>query len=281
MPHDHDRDKSFPLKNLHRSGNSYLFRESGHRRHSVVHIAQLRQYLEHDSALRTGDIHHLVPAGYSAFADFLHYSSSDKNVKFAMIRDDSAEVLNTNTRSPTLTFIIGQEDADTRHTADQEKESGTWISKERADMIEDVLWEYMEKGQKGKKLRNQAIQRRRAKQSKPRPSLGKRLKSPPARNHCSPPRKESSSHVTQAAPTNTPVAVEQQPVPIKTSEDVAMEEYAEEGAAEEGAYVKEGDAEDTVYVEEAEYAEGYQEDQEEIPQDRAAAQVANAPEEKA
>ena len=159
MPHDRDRDKSFPLKNLHRTGDSYLFRESGHRRHSVVHIAQLRQYLEHDSALRTGDIHHPVPAGYSAFADFLHYSSSDKNVKFAMIRDDSAKVLNTNTRSPTLTFIIGQEDADTRHTADQEKESGTWISKERADMIEDVLWEYMEKGQKGKKLRDQAIRR--------------------------------------------------------------------------------------------------------------------------
>ena len=60
-----------------------------------------------------------------------------------------------------------------------------------------------------------------------------------------------------------------------------MEEYAEEGAAEEGAYVEEGDAEDTVYVEEAEYAEGYQEDQEEIPQDGAAAQVANAPEDKA
>ena len=109
--------------------------------------------------LPKGTFRKLVPKYMGPYRISEDFGTSDRNVKFAMIRDDSAEVLNTNTRSPTLTSIIRQEDADTRHTADQEKESGTWISKERADMIEDVLWEYMEKGQKGKKLRDQAIRR--------------------------------------------------------------------------------------------------------------------------
>ena len=46
-----------------------------------------------------------------------------------------------------LPFIIGQE------ALEQERQSGTWISKEIAEMINGVFWEYMEKGQKGKKIR--------------------------------------------------------------------------------------------------------------------------------
>ena len=136
-------NRTQPICTLRRAGpDSYTLRLDGLRQISSVCLGQIQLYLTYDVAIRQKHKDHPMPLGYDAFVDHFNCNanSRDGTIKFCQVTDNGI-CLATSRVAPTLEDILGEADARQRREEELEKGEGAWITKDRTQIMNEMLWE--------------------------------------------------------------------------------------------------------------------------------------------
>jgi hypothetical protein len=142
------------------------------RRHRslIVSLDQLRLYLQHDADLRGGADPRSVtiPVGYDQFADVLN-ANDEQGVRMATVPDDEGIAIEAQGRSPALAQLVGLEAVrrEAKPIRDPREEAGgKWLDPRRSELMDEALWDNLERLKKQRKWKERGVAEREAKRQR-------------------------------------------------------------------------------------------------------------------
>ncbi|KAG1796008.1 uncharacterized protein HD556DRAFT_1307224 [Suillus plorans] len=135
----------------------------------LLTLDQIRLYLQHDADLRGGIEPTTIPSpvGYDEFAVALN-SNAENGIQVALVLEDNAGV-RIKGRPPTLAELVGIE-ATQRAASNprdpREEAGGKWLDPRRIELIDDALWDNLDRNRKQRKWRERGVAERQAKRQR-------------------------------------------------------------------------------------------------------------------
>jgi len=195
---------------LRTENNSYTFRRENQENLLSIHFGQLQLYIVYDKALRLGDLGHPEPLGYAEFAAHFNADENgrDGTIQFALLTDDGRACV-ASPIAPTLRDVLGDQEARLRRQNERDRDGYVWYSKERIEIMDELLWEQAARAQREKKARDRAIRERKERRNMKRALLEEPFRSPS-------PRPNSYSHHgprSRCHPATSGAGRERSPIP--------------------------------------------------------------------
>ncbi|KAG1756927.1 hypothetical protein EDD22DRAFT_850362 [Suillus occidentalis] len=139
---------------------------------------QVKSYVAYDALLRSGEDRstHPVPLGYDEFVYIFNFNEPNVLVKFTTVEGDN--IVKINGPAITIPFLVGEEDEEvqpvapgppsvTKPEVPRDLDGGRWLSQRKAALVEDTLWDNLAQSHRQNLRRDEAIQARKDKRSKP------------------------------------------------------------------------------------------------------------------
>ncbi|KAG1723260.1 hypothetical protein EDD22DRAFT_853985 [Suillus occidentalis] len=135
----------------------------------ILTLDQIRLYLQHDADLRGGVNPTTIPSpvGYDEFAIALN-SNADNGIQVALVLEDNSGV-RIQGRPPTLAELVGLEA--TRRTIPvprdpREEAGGKWLDPRRSELMDEALWDNLDRLRKQRKWKERGVAERQAKRQR-------------------------------------------------------------------------------------------------------------------
>ncbi|KAG1870337.1 hypothetical protein C8R48DRAFT_670728 [Suillus tomentosus] len=153
---------------------------------------QVKSFVAYDALLRSGEdrANHPVPLGYDDFAFTFNFNKPEILVKFTTV--DADNVVKINGPAVTAPFLVGDDEAPPALPVEAQPiatvvepvfdpDGGRWLNKRKADLIDNTLWDNLERSHRQNLRREEAIRARKEKRHRPfpPPSLSPAVPRPP------------------------------------------------------------------------------------------------------
>ncbi|KAG2094822.1 uncharacterized protein F5147DRAFT_657032 [Suillus discolor] len=143
---------------------------------------QVKSFVLYDTLLHSGEdsSQHSIPLGYDEFAFIFNFNKPEILVKFTTTAADSS--IKVNGPTVTASFLIGDDEepvaalnpdqpAQPVVEATRDPDGGCWLDKRKAELIDDTLWDTLERSHHQNSCHDEAIKARKDKR--------RRLEGPP------------------------------------------------------------------------------------------------------
>ncbi|KAG1780072.1 hypothetical protein EV702DRAFT_1194841 [Suillus placidus] len=214
----------------------------------LLTLDQIRLYLQHDADLRGGVDPTTIPSpvGYDEFGLALN-SNADNGIQVALVLEDNAGV-RVKGRPPTLAELVGLKA--TRHTVTpprdpREEAGGRWLDSRRSELMDEALWDNLDRLRKQRQWREKGVAERQAKRQRREDNeaftpFAPSRPAPPSTNAVAGPSTTKSTRASTKTKTPPPPPTSMAPIqPAPPSdEDAEMTEGEAKDAVDEAAREK-------------------------------------------
>ncbi|KAG1853592.1 hypothetical protein C8R48DRAFT_639362 [Suillus tomentosus] len=135
----------------------------------LLTLDQIKLYLQHDADLRGGIEPTTIPSpvGYDEFAVALN-SNAENGIQVALVLEDNTGV-RIKGRPPTLAELVGLDATRrvaTTHRDPREEAGGKWLDSRRTELMDEALWDNLDRLRKQRKWREKGVAERQAKRQR-------------------------------------------------------------------------------------------------------------------